>query len=135
VAVVFDTNVLISAALVAHSRPSLAVRWAARNDIMLVSAATLSELVTRMERPKFDRYVSRASRREFVTFISSTVRIVSIRRSIRICRDPDDDKFLEVALNGGAEHIVTGDTELLALHPFEGIAIVTPADFLVRVSG
>lgn len=88
-----------------------------------------------MERAKFDRYVSLASRREFVAFISATVRIVSIRRSVKACRDPADDKFLDVAVNGGAECVVTGDTDLRALHPFEGIAIVTPADFLARVSG
>jgi predicted nucleic acid-binding protein len=49
---------------------------------------------------------------------------------VQACRDPDDDKFLEVAMSGGADWIVTGDADLLALHPFEGIAIVTPADFL-----
>ena len=127
-AVVIDTNVLISAILVAQSKPSLAVQWAARNDIMLASAPTLSELATRLERPKFDRHAHRASRREFFAFISATLRIVSIRRSVQVCRDPDDDKFLEVAVNGGAEWIVTGDADLLALHPFEDIMIVTPAE-------
>jgi putative PIN family toxin of toxin-antitoxin system len=130
VAVVFDTNVLISAALAAQSKPSLAVRWAVENDVILASVATLSELSTRLERVKFDRYVSRASRREFVTFINATVRIVSIRRPIQACRDPNDDKFLEVAVNAAADFIVTGDRDLLVLHPFEGIAIITPADFL-----
>jgi putative PIN family toxin of toxin-antitoxin system len=133
VAVVFDTNVLISAALAAQSKPSLALRWGVRNDVLLASAATLSELVTRMERAKFDRYSSQPLRREFVTLINATVRIVSIRRSVRACRDPDDDKFLEVAVNGGADWIVTGDMDLLALHPFEGVEIITPAAYLARV--
>jgi predicted nucleic acid-binding protein len=70
------------------------------------------------------------SRREFLTFISATDKIIVIRQRIQACRDPDDDKFLEIAMNGGAGWIVTGDADLLALHPFEGIAIITPAEFL-----
>ena len=50
--------------------------------------------------------------------------------SIRACRDPKDDKFLEVAVHGSADVIVTGDSDLLDLHPFRGIAILTPADYL-----
>jgi putative PIN family toxin of toxin-antitoxin system len=135
VAVVFDTNVLISAALFADSKPSQAVRLAARRDVLLASAATLSELATRMERPKFDRYVSVVARREFVAFIHANVRLVSIRRSVIASRDPDDDKFLDVAINGSAEFIVTGDGDLLSLHPFEGISIVSAADYLRHVGG
>jgi len=88
VAVVFDTNVLVSAALFATSKPSLAVRWAAANDQILASVATLSELAWTIERSKFDQYTSRISRREFVAFVHATVQFVSIRRSIRACRDP-----------------------------------------------
>lgn len=132
-AVVFDTNVLISAAFRAVSLPSLAVRHAAANDVILASAATLSELASTMERPKFDRYASLASRRTFVAFIHATVRIVPVRRSVRACRDPADDKFLDVAVNGEAWAIVTGDADLLALDPFEQISIVSPADYLARV--
>jgi putative PIN family toxin of toxin-antitoxin system len=133
VAVVFDTNVLISAALQSASVPSLAVRHAVRNDLILASAATISELAVTLERPKFDRYLSHETRREFVVFVHMSSVIVDIRRSIRACRDAEDDKFLEVAVNGRAELIVTGDADLLALHPFEGIAIVTAAGYLGRV--
>ena len=54
---------------------------------------------------------------------------------VKICRDPKDDKFLDVAINGGADLIVTGDADLLVLHPFEGIEIVTPAAYLARTGG
>lgn len=131
-AVVFDTNVLVSAALLAQSKPSLAVKWAARNDRLLASAATFSELVSTMEKPRFDRYTSLASRRAFVTFVYANIQLVTIQSSVRACRDPDDDKFLEVAVNGGAGLLVTGDADLLALDPFEGISIITPADYLAR---
>lgn len=51
---------------------------------------------------------------------------------IRACRDPKDDKFLELAIDGRADAIVTGDQDLLVLHPFRGIAVLTPAEYLER---
>lgn len=115
--------------------PSRAVRHAIRADLLLASTVTLSELARTLERPKFDRYVSLAARREFVAFIHMASRIVEIDRSIRACRDPADDKFLDVAINGGADLIVTGDSDLLVLHPFEGVEIITPAAYLARTGG
>ncbi len=50
--------------------------------------------------------------------------------AIRACRDPKDDKFLEVAVHGRADAIVTGDEDLLVLHPLRGIAILTPREYV-----
>ncbi|MDB9482837.1 putative toxin-antitoxin system toxin component, PIN family [Dolichospermum circinale CS-537/05] len=46
------------------------------------------------------------------------------------CRDPKDDKFLEVAINGNVTHIITGDKDLLELHSFQGVDIITATQFL-----
>ena len=46
------------------------------------------------------------------------------------CRDPKDDKFLEVAISGQADVIVSGDEDLLTMNPFSGIPIITPRAFL-----
>ena len=51
-------------------------------------------------------------------------------RSVQVCRDPKDDRILELAVNGNAAYIVTGDADLLVLNPFRGIEILRPADFL-----
>jgi uncharacterized protein len=59
----------------------------------------------------------------------STV-LVIIHETVTACRDPKDDKFLELAVNASADIIVTGDEDLLVLHPFRGISILRPADFL-----
>lgn len=59
---------------------------------------------------------------------------VKIEENIRICRDPKDDKFLEVAVNGTATYIISGDNDLLVLHPFRAIPIVTPRTFLDTIS-
>ena len=63
------------------------------------------------------------------------VRMVAITQRIHACRDPKDDKFLDVALTGEAQLIVTGDQDLLALHPFHGIEFLTPTAFLQRANG
>ena len=101
------------------------------NDVILASTATLAELASIMEREKFERYAPLAVRRRFVALICATARIVAIRRSLRLCRDPKDDKFLDVAVNGGADILVSGDADLLVLDAVEGIPIATPAMYLV----
>lgn len=57
---------------------------------------------------------------------------VEISQKIQVCRDPKDDKFLEVAVCGQADLIVTGDQDLLVLHPFQGIQIITPVSYLAE---
>jgi uncharacterized protein len=61
--------------------------------------------------------------------------LIAITERIAACRDPKDDKFLELAVNGRADLIVTGDADLLALDPFRGIPIVTPAAFVRHMPG
>ncbi|BAY06468.1 putative toxin-antitoxin system toxin component, PIN family [Anabaena cylindrica FACHB-243] len=58
------------------------------------------------------------------------MRNIEIVQRIKECRDPKDDKFLEVAINGNATHITTGDKDLLELHPFRGVDIITATQFL-----
>jgi uncharacterized protein len=60
---------------------------------------------------------------------------VTIAERIVACRDPTDDKFLELAINGQADAIVTGDLDLLVLNPFQGIPIIDPVAFIQGVGG
>jgi putative PIN family toxin of toxin-antitoxin system len=100
--------------------------------VVLASNLTRQELIEVADRSRFDRYVEREIRRRLVAeYLRATV-VVDILFPIRACRDPRDDKFLEVAMHGRADAIVTGDADLLALHPFRGIAILTPAASLER---
>ena len=64
--------------------------------------------------------------------VLASAELVSITERIITCRDPKDDKFLELAVNGHADLIVSGDADLLTLDPFRGIPIVTPAAFVQR---
>lgn len=83
-----------------------------------------------LSRPKFDRYISIQDRQEFIRLLGRVAELVPSTYTIRACRDPQDDKILELAVNGRAEIIITGDRDLLALHPFQGIQILSPAAFL-----
>ncbi len=71
-------------------------------------------------------------RMEFVDAYALACDLVPIRHSIDECRDPKDNMLLELALSGHADLIVTGDIDLLCLHPWRGIAILSPAAYLER---
>jgi len=127
---VLDTSVIVSAALLARSVPRRAFDVAIQQGYVLFADGLQAELSDVLLREKFDRYVSREKRLHFLaSFVSVTVPVV-IAESIDVCRDPKDNILLEVAFSGGANCIVTGDADLLVLHPFRDIAILRPADFL-----
>lgn len=130
--VVFDTNALVSRLLFPQSVPGQAVRLAMDSAQLLVSEATVSELAEVLSRPKFDRYVSVSERRHFLRLIGRIVDFVPVVYPIRVCRDQKDDKFLELALAGAADVVVTGDSDLLVLHPFRSVPILAPAAYLSR---
>jgi putative PIN family toxin of toxin-antitoxin system len=130
--VVVDTNVLISGLLLPQSVPARAVERAAGEDQLVATTATLRELMTVLLEPKFNRYVPRERREALLMRLAPLVEIVDVVQTVRACRDPRDDMFLEAAVNGRAEVIVTGDRDLLALHPFRGVAILPPTTYLTR---
>jgi putative PIN family toxin of toxin-antitoxin system len=127
---VLDTNVLVSRLLTPKGVASRAVDHALERGILLLSEATLTELAEVLGRSKFDPYVSRADRKQFLELLGGVARIAPITRMLHACRDPKDDKFLDVAVNGNADAIVSGDRDLLDLDPFHSVRIVSPADFL-----
>lgn len=130
--VVLDTNVFLSGLFSSTSTPARAVERAVREDRILVSAETLRELAEQLLSQKFDRYVPSERRLALLDRLAPNLEVVEIVQQVRASRDPKDDAFLEVAVNGSADLIVTGDRDLIALHPFRGIDIVRPADYLVR---
>jgi len=122
---VVDTNVIVSALLFKKSIPFQAVKIAEKG-IILHSESTLTELREVLNRRKFDKYLQIEERQKFlIKFVDTSQRIL-IQETISICRDAKDNKFLELAVNGDAKFIITGDQDLLILNPFRGIKIITP---------
>ena len=130
--VVIDTNVYVSRALRVGSVPGLAVDKAWLHATTLLSRATWAELQSVIRRAKFNPYIKPGTLGPYLAKIRSFAEFIPISAPIRACRDPRDDKFLEVAVHGRADAIVTGDQDLLDLNPFRGIAILTPAEYLER---
>lgn len=127
--IVLDTNIFISAALKADSPPRLAFRWVVRHAVLLKSAETEAELFRTLMRPKFAPLVNN----EFAYRMREAFQaaeLVEIVEHVQACRDSNDDKFLELAINGRADMIVSGDTDLLLMAMFRGIPILSPAAFV-----
>jgi putative PIN family toxin of toxin-antitoxin system len=126
--VVVDTNIFVSAALKQGSLPNLALYRASQRCVLLKSEVTEAQFFEVIARPYLAPLI-RPETRDWLTQLMRSAELVSITERIVACRDPTDDKFLELAVNGRADLILTGDRDLLVLNPFRGIPIVAPATF------
>ena len=130
---VFDTNVLISAALSDESTSRRALDRALDRGTILLSLPVAAELKEVLTRDKFRPYITEDEARQFIALLAGTSQWVEIDVSVSDCRDPSDNKFLELAVSGLATHIITGDDDLLVLNPFRGKFVLTPGEFLLQV--
>ncbi|MFN9397406.1 MAG: putative toxin-antitoxin system toxin component, PIN family [Pseudanabaena sp.] len=128
--IVLDSNVILSAALFKGSTPRQALDKASITGQILMSNEIIEELTDIFNRPKFDRYSSKQLRNEFLNAFLAIVENVQIVEKIAACRDRKDHKFLELAVNGKANYIITGDQDLLVLNPFQDIEIISVSDYL-----
>jgi uncharacterized protein len=128
--VVLDTNVIVSAVLLAGSVPRQAFDKALDEGSILMSVPTILELVEVLHRDKLNKYLLEEERMRFLVALLKETELVEITETITVCRDSDDDKTLELAVSGNADRIVTGDKDLLVLSSFRGIPIITPDKFL-----
>ena len=130
---VVDTNVLISGLLGGRiTRPVIEALRDQRFQL-ITSPWLIEEFLRVASRPKLRPYISLRERQAVAWHMQTQAHLVTPRRRIRVCRDPKDDVFLEAAVTGRAAALVTGDRDLLVLHPFGRIAIVTPRQFLERL--
>ncbi|MBC7568208.1 MAG: putative toxin-antitoxin system toxin component, PIN family [Spirosoma sp.] len=129
---VLDTNTLVSTIILPRSVPARAYQKAIDRGELVVSESTLAELYDVLQRSKFDKYVSLEKRLFFYAELAEIAIHVPITHTSTACRDPKDNKFLELALSASASFIISGDSDLLILHPFQGVAILSPADYLLN---
>jgi len=129
---VLDNNILVSALLVKNSAPFWVIKKVEEMGVILYSEATLLELNQVLNRKKFIKYFTVEEKQEFIVKLIESAELVVVEESIDICRDPKDNKFLELAVSGEADFIISGDRNLLVLNPFRNIEIITANDFLNR---
>ena len=127
--IVIDTNIWISFLLTKDF--SLFDKIVSNPNLILVfSAKLLEEFIEVAGRPKFKRYFSSDDLEELLFQMREHGEFITVTTSTNICRDPKDNKFLELAVACDAQYIVTGDDDLLVLNPYRGITILKSGDFL-----
>jgi putative PIN family toxin of toxin-antitoxin system len=137
--VVLDTNVLISAIISSKSSPARILDlWREGVFELAFSEETLQELIDVLSRPKLLRItgINKDQLDRLVSYLRLSSIVIDCPEDIKISiEDPDDTKFITCAVQAGAKYIVSGDHHLLDLKEIEGIAIVTPSDFLRKFLG
>ena len=130
--VVFDASTFVSAALKAGSLPERALlRAVDEPNRLILSQEVEDEYREVIFRPKFDRFVSVERRQRILDIVIVAAERVEPNEAVRECRDPKDDKYLALAATGRADVIVSSDARhLRSMHPWRGIPILSPADFL-----
>ncbi len=138
--VVFDTSTLVGAALKPGSVPHSALSQALARCDVCASAQTWLELEQVLQRKRFDRYLGREARTEFVALLRQGMHFFAVTPADEAvlhpaCRDPKDDKFLALMQVCQADALVSSDGDLLVLNPWCETPVLTPAAFLLRVCG
>jgi len=127
---VIDTKTMSTAFLFTYSNTRKAIDRAIETGKILASLETYNEIREVLLRPKFDKYISAERKLLILNELKELIVFKEISESINVCRDPKDNKFLELAIAAKASCIITGDEDLLILHPFREIPILNASDFL-----
>lgn len=130
---VFDTNVIVSALLFKDSPPRQAFDAALGRGKILISVPVLEELDRVLAREKFNKYIDAIDRNRFLAALVREAEWVAITEAFSVCRDLKDNMFLELAVSGHANTIISGDSDLLALSSFRGVAVLSPEAFLSSI--
>ena len=128
--IVFDASTLVGAAIRADSVPERALLRAEEVDLIALSSAVDAEIAEVLRRPKFAQAIPATRRERFLRRLRQVAIWFEPAVKVAECRDPKDDKYLELALAAGAEIIVSSDDDLLVLHPWRNVRILNPAGYL-----
>jgi putative PIN family toxin of toxin-antitoxin system len=130
--VVLDTNVMLSALF--WGGPSSKIVALAEDGVLELCSSVdiLQELETVLSREKFVQYATShpIDLGEAVEKFLLLSTVVTPSRQVAVCRDPKDNQFLECAFEARASYVVTGDHDLQALGAYEGVKVLSPAQFL-----
>jgi putative PIN family toxin of toxin-antitoxin system len=127
---VLDANVIVSAVLLPDSLTRKAFDRACKQGRIVVSEEVVNELDEVLRRPRLNRYIHEEERIQFLMELLREAELVRVACTVSDCRDPKDNKYLELAITTKASCIISGDQDLLVLSPFRKIPVLTPREFL-----
>ncbi|MDO9528979.1 MAG: putative toxin-antitoxin system toxin component, PIN family [Syntrophales bacterium] len=137
--VVLDTNVVVSAYLVPAGKPAEILSLARKGKLhIFLSREIVDEIERTLLSPKLKK-IHRNTPEQISLFIGAFSKVATVTPGKKLVDfikdDPDDNKILACALEGGVDYIVSGDHHLTDLKSFQGISIVNPHMFLQVISG
>ena len=115
--------------------PERALLHAEATNLFALSAEVEAEITEVLGRPRFVRAVTAARRARILDVLRGGAVWFTPAERVTDCRDAKDNKYLELALAAGAGTLVTGDADLLVLHPWRGIRIMRPAEYFAGATG
>ena len=127
--VVIDTNILVSF-LINKDFSRLDKIIIEGRAILIISAELLEELLEVLDRPKFKKIISTKEKEILIDFFGQHGKLISVKSKVNICRDKKDNFLLNLAIDGKATHLITGDKDLLELKKIKGTIILKISDFL-----
>lgn len=130
---VIDTNIIIRAVIKPRGTVGPVLERLRNGEFTAIyTESILEEMLAKLALPRIrEKYqIGDDDVESLLGLLALRGELVNPSRSVRACRDPDDDMFIEAALEGNAEWVVTGDRDLLSLEKFEGVRFVTPRTFL-----
>lgn len=128
--IILDNNVIISYLISENSTPGKCVEHCLKRDILCTSKQIIAELESKLSLTKFAKYFTIDDVQEFIESYKLVSKLFTTTNKLKICRDPKDDMFLELALKAKADFIITGDKDLLSLKEYKSTEIITPAEYL-----
>ena len=131
--VVIDTGVIVSALIKKEGISRIAFLTAIEVCVPLIAVDTLIELEEVLSRPKFNRFFSSEDQVSIIASIIDRGQLIEVNSSVELCRDSTDNKFINLALDGKADVILSGDPDLLSLNSISNILVLNPSDFLVWI--
>jgi putative PIN family toxin of toxin-antitoxin system len=127
--ILLDTNIFVSYSLSRSSALGQRVAETLSRHPYAFSDKTFGALTEVVMRDKFDRYIGHPARIEMLRYIATRAEWFNPSETIHDCRDPKDNKFLELAAACHADFLITGDEDLLTLNPFRKTRIITLSEF------
>jgi putative PIN family toxin of toxin-antitoxin system len=134
--IVIDTNIVVSAFVFGGVVKRKLEHILADERVQIVTSLVMNaELQKVLFREEFFQFQSHEVLESLLDNFLADALIIPITTTFTDCRDPKDNQFLDAAVNGQADYLITGDADLLTLHPFHGVKILTITDFVQQVSG